>query len=449
MRYDGIKYDETFYGFHKGRLSGLDAQSRLEKQRNEERWYGTSSRLFDTPPIAGVLFDRISGANTKASADASLEEVLSGCVLQDLNLALRRAGISTKSGQRKANLVALLAEELPKAVEGLRSAAQQFESEAVTLLQRTLKGETVHYKRLNGFFSIPSAFPFVFVTQAGRECIAFTPRELREAFSTVDLDPYKDGKRALETTNQALHAVTSLCGVMPLDSVFALLSRDEENALTREQFDTAVRLLAAHRNWPTYSLLESDGVTYVTRCQRCWTSPSKTEFFWERHTAYDNWGYRYSNTAAPAREDELLAQQHAVPITRFEAGFSVFSAIDEFVYGLPCVQRLTSYFDAHVPSDWDDYSFADKMVDLLIHLVLIEGVHLKAILAWLTRTGWYLSEGSASAPVLTKLICDLFSELPRWEYGGWSEREYLDLMNLPYIISESQCFDDGSLELAS
>ena len=134
----------------------------------------------------------------------------------------------------------LLAEGLPKAIEGFRSSAELLGGDAITLLQRTFKGETVNYRRQKGRFSIPDVFPYAFVTKSGPECVAFTPTELREAFAEIDLDPYLEGKHALEVTNRALHAVTTLCGVMSLDRIFTILSRDEENAFTKEQFDNAV-----------------------------------------------------------------------------------------------------------------------------------------------------------------------------------------------------------------
>ena len=109
----------------------------------------------------------------------------------------------------------------------------------------------------------------------------------------------------------------------------------------------------------------------------------------------------------------------------------------EYVYGLSCVQSLVSYFDLHVPSDQNEYTFADRMVDELICNFLFRRHTLLAELGRLTRQGWHLCEGFNAAPMLTSLVVGLYRGLPRWEFNGWSELEYLDMQGYPYLIGET------------
>ncbi|MBR3224052.1 MAG: hypothetical protein IKF78_01875 [Atopobiaceae bacterium] len=112
-------------------------------------------------------------------------------------------------------------------------------------------------------------------------------------------------------------------------------------------------------------------------------------------------------------------------------------SVSEYVYGLPCVQSLTSYFDLHVPSGENEYTFADRMVDELICNFLFRRHTLLAELERLTRQGWYLCEGFNTAPMLTSLVVGLYRGLPRWELNGWSEAEYIDMQGYPSLIEES------------
>lgn len=122
--------------------------------------------------------------------------------------------------------------------------------------------------------------------------------------------------------------------------------------------------------------------------------------------------------------------------------------IASFVYNLPSVVALTSYFDAHVPRNESDLTFADFMVDRLIGSFLVGNAKLVSVLKELTNEGWFLSEGSNVAVELTMLVRDLYLNLPRWEFNGWSQREYLDMLDVPCLISESSRFYEN-LDLAS
>lgn len=142
----------------------------------------------------------------------------------------------------------------------------------------------------------------------------------------------------------------------------------------------------------------------------------------------------------PMRNDELyasLASCHQQVLSRAGMGDLAHKSVSEYVYGLPCVQSLVSYFDLHVPRGEDEYIFADLMVDELICNFLFRHHTLLAELERLTRKGWYLCEGFNTAPTLTSLVVGLYRGLPRWEFNGWSEVEYIDMRGYPCLIGES------------
>ena len=444
-----IKNQDVLTGFKVGRLAGLDQKDRAARQQDQRGWRGVTnhSRLFGAPPLSWQTPQRCTSATTKASLGCTLEEALDGATASSLKEAMKVVNLHLRSGARKDELVHALAMGVPMATDQFATFLATIDDESFDITCRAASGAVItHEGSQRSERSIPNLLPFVFACQDGSSICSFMPDELQRVFSKVGYASISRRRSLLSTVATEMDTHLSLCGIATPSQLFShLQEQSQDTCLSREEFDEALNLLLGSHVTHCHSF-SVDGEDYLQHELLGWIRRDTT--YWFKYTCpsapslYLSWKVPMQTKLSK----ELLVDRRRSLISRFEGTAAQSGDVASYVYGLECVLRLTSFFDAHVPQGQDDLTFADQMVDLLIYLVMIQGQSLAAVLGWLTKTGWFLCEGTNSAPRLTKLIYDFYREIPRWEYGGWSELELMDLMSLPCIISESQPFENIGMQ---
>lgn len=442
----------SLYGFRTGCLAGLEGEEREERIRQERRLYGYHSpRFLETPRLDYVGVDRRTRANTTAPAGSSLEEALTGATLTSLREAARKLGIKKMSAAPREELMERLMRAVPLETKRFEELLTITDNEAFETLKRALLGKQVSHPVVRPRHNIPDLLPFAFASQQDASCVTFMPPELQAAFGGVDINRIERNRSLKLEVISTIHTYVTLCGVAPLDEVYAYFhSQTELEDVTMEAFFHVIQTVTEWQG-NLFRLVEFEGVTYlvhraidIKRGFLAHDSQMDQEVDrWLYAHSVESWFYATDDTQPPAGHSwEVLFKQQRGVAARLSGDMPI-KDVSRFIYGLPCVRALTGYFDNHIPYGEDDYTFSDNMVDLLIYLFLVKGSSLSDVLRWLSRTGWNLGEGTNSSPELTRLVYRLSRQLPRWEYHGWSEEEYLDLMNLPALISDTQDFEDA------
>lgn len=434
MSYYAIEDKDVFTGFHRGALSGLDAIGREKVKQDRFSYYYSReryARLLYRIPGTGIHRRREKPV-CKASPGSSLHECLLRSTAQDLRAVASAADIKLPKNCRKAELVEFLNVELPKQVDVFDEAISYLGLEALTIVQKLLEGESVSMNEYSRGSDL-GAFPFAFLCADGNASSWFMPQELRDAFSKVDTRRYSEHLKMHDDIARLVLTHTVLGGIVPLqdvlDSYRQLVPGD---SFDEEQFLQAVRELT--RDWNSmFNRWEYEGVDYIVFA----AYPVSAE----RCDCYDfmdgsSKNYRLESIWDVQRWASLVSL-HSQVLPRAGMDDLLDVSVGDYVYGLPCVQELVSFFDQHVPSNENEYEFADRAVDELICNFMFKHHALAAELRRLTRQGWYLCEGFNSAPTLTSLVVRLYQELPRWEFNGWSEVEFIDMQGYPCLIGEA------------
>lgn len=431
----GIQNRNVITNFHKGCLAGLDTTERARKQSESWRYDPTSKRLLSLPETRGVSTPHCFRPNTKATLGSSLADTLQGSTMSEIYDGSRRIELRLPTNQRKADQISFLVDYLPAAQEQFRDFAAKVDSSAFEVLLQTLSGKAVEHNRLSKEpYYVPNLVPFVFVCREDNGYASYMPPELQEAFAGIDMSHIAKQRAALLAVNKALHAYTALCGIALLEDVYCYLDSNMNRHFERTLFDECVATLTENSAETPYCLVAIDGLTYVKR-----HTEMSSDLRW-RHQhwySYDFGFERHKEFKSNSLSPEALVEQHRFVASRLDSCNTCDFDAGSFIYGLACVKDLSSFFDAHVPSDRDDEFFADEMVDDLIESFLFENAGLRETLRELTERGWYTCEGGNAAPQLTRLVCNLYLELPRWEFNGWSERECIDMLDAPCLISET------------
>lgn len=445
MSYYAIEDKDVFSGFHRGVLSGLDANRREEvKQERSSFYYSREryARMLYRVPDTGI-HRRGEKPVCKASIGSSLHECLFRSTAQELRWVASEAEIKLPKNCRKAELVEFLNAELPKQADRFDEAASNLGLEALLIVEKLLEGEPVRtpgYSRRNEL----EAFPFAFLCEDGDACSWFMPQELRDAFSKVDVRRYSERLTTRGDIAQLVMTYTVLGGIVPVQDVLDAYKQSvPEGSFDEGQFFQTVRELT--RDWKSmFKRWKYEDVDYIvlaaypvgSECCEHYDFIDSSSRYYRLESIWDDKCYA------------SLVSLHKQVLPRVDMDDLLHVSVGDYVYGLPCVQELTSFFDRHVPSNEDEYEFADRAVDELICNFMFKRHTLAAELKRLTRQGWYLCEGFNSAPMLTSLVVRLYQELPRWEFNGWSEVEFIDMQGYPCLIGEVPLAAD-ELALAS
>ena len=428
-----IEDRNVYTGFHRGALGGLDANEREEAKLKSSRSYPWSSyiRLLDRIPNLDVR-KREERRVCKASLGSSLRDCLLGGTVCDLRSIAYGARIALSRVSRKADLVEILVNELPKQAERFEEVVSGLELDALSMVEHLLEGEFVGEQQYPCTYGMDS-FPFAFLCQREGNPTWFMPPELREAFSEVDVHKYSKRRRTYAGVARLLSTSVVLGGIVPVQEVLdAYRQSIPEDSFSEEEAIQAVRELTRDLRGPFYRW-EHGGVAYVALA--AYPISANDPGYCDFADGFSR-DYRLESVGDDGLYASLVScHQRALP----RAGMDDLrcKSAGEYVYGLSCVQSLVSYFDLHVPSDQNEYTFADRMVDELICNFLFRRHTLLAELGRLTRQGWHLCEGFNAAPMLTSLVVGLYRGLPSWEFNGWSELEYLDMQGYPYLIGET------------
>lgn len=445
MSYYAIEDKNVFSGFHRGALSGLGASRREEAKQEGFCFYYSRERytrmLYRAPDTD--IYRRGEKPVCKAGPGSSLHECLLRSTAQDLRAVASAADIKLPKNSRKAELAEFLNVELPKQVDRFDKAISDLRLEALAIVQKLLEGESVSMNDYSCRSEL-GAFPFVFLCADGNAYSWFMPQELRDAFSEVDTCRYSEHLKMHADVAQLVLAHTVLGGIVPLQDVLDAYKRlVPEDSFDEGQFLRVVRELT--RDWNSmFKRWNYGGVDYLALAAYPVGSEGCEHYDFMDSSSRS---YRLESIWDDGRWVSL-ASLHKQVLPRAGMDDLLDVSVGDYVYGLPCVQELVSYFDQHVPNNENEYEFADRAVDELICNFMFKRHTLAAELKRLTRQGWYLCEGFNSAPMLTSLVVRLYQELPRWEFNGWSEVEFIDMQGYPCLIGEGPLAAD-ELALAS
>ena len=398
-------YDEkTYRTFHTGSLHGLDPDQR--RLRQESCAYESHRRLLAPPRREDHRF--VSLSECKASPGAALSEVLRTLTVYMMHNIARRTGIQLPSGLRKLELVNRMASQLPQHTDWLEKRAHTLDDESFHVLCKLLTDGDVLAEQAPAYVSADLS-PFVYLCRREGIPVYSMPPELRSVLAGLDIQAIDKWRLANKDVDRLLHNFTTLGGVARIADLYDTFRElDSARIFDKTQFFEEVRQRTEYCNAP-FIQWEHDGESFVTSA--CLKDSQIT--------------------------GNALASRHADIIPRAASDFFITGSVEDYVYALDSVRQLTSYFDDHIPDHESELFFADEMVDSLIGDFMFGRASLETVLRRLTRSGWYLAEGTNAAPKLTHLVCKLYREIPRWEFNGWSEQEFTDMQGLPCLVGES------------
>ena len=439
-----------YTGFHSGRLAAVNYVDRASYQFEHAYRHREHGRLLcGSIPLGHDSL--LKPTPTKSPAKSSLADCLFGCTVDTLKSVAHFTHIDYPSSIRKAELVSLVASELPKTITSLKKLLSALNRESLDLVEGILNGRHVERKASYYPYGRTHTFPYLFVHAGSDKPTWFIPEELRDVFKEADFNVLTNDLHTNEEVSRLLHLFAALGGVAKLTDVYeAYCQLSLEENCTEEAFTSLVKSIASKPGSPI-GIKRCDGcecVVFTRRYTRQSNERSNSYHSFYDEFSYDNGLERRSFTSSGFTHADELIRRHEGILPFASTEQMLGKEANEFVYGLPSVQALTHYFDAHVPEDEDEFFFADTMIDELINDIMLCRCSLASIIATLIKDGWYLSEGSNTSPILTKLVLNLYRELPRWDLNGWSEIGYADMQGLPYLISESWLSTD-ELPLAS
>ena len=219
MTYYAIEDKDVYTGFHCGALGGLDASEREEARLEKSRLYPWEcyTRLLDRIPNLDVPTGDEKPV-CKARLGSSLRDCLTSSTVCDLRNIAYGAGIAPIRVSRKADIVKLLCNELPKQADRFDEVVSSLGLDAVSLVERLLEGEFVE-ERQRLCPSGMGSFPFAFLCNEAGNPTWFMPLELREAFTKVDVHKYSKRQETRAAVARLLSTYVVLGGIVPVQEV--------------------------------------------------------------------------------------------------------------------------------------------------------------------------------------------------------------------------------------
>lgn len=444
-----IGHEGLYIHFCEGCLAGVEFDKRTLLQEGRRGYRSPSDRLSIIASIGyspseassnpydwywepcSWQFDDEHIMRTKAPAGSSLDEALARTTCDLIKRALRFVGAQLPENKAKASLIAAAANDLPNSMGKLDELLRTADKDAFDLLLKTMQGGQIPLSVCR-YAALAGAFPYVFEGKTQKDTVAFMPSELREAAALLDLDSIIAERRFRNLLDKTLRDAAILCGIADFNEILALsLLEAPEFTGDADKVDDMLAKLCEQSD--CYKIHAIDGVRYVESVRI------------QSYPVNSSCGEPNGRRAYRPCVAEVINKMHADSSSPITAGVMANLSVEDRLYAHPASRALTAYFDAHVPYQESALTFADETIDTLIDMALFRGTTLNDAVTWLTNKGWYLAEGGSTAPRLTKLIADFWSNIPRWELNGWSEREWLDLQSIPTLISASTLDEETPL----
>ena len=440
-----IEQDQVYAGFEKGPLAGLSPEEREEKKHSyiyyDDYWRYerllSRSRAHQISGSSNKYRRRdywLNSCETKAAVGSSLAETLNGCNCVAIRRALCAIQAPKPPSQRKADLVAQGIEQLPAATEDMAQLLATTSRSAFELLVQALTERAVKTEAREARETMNQVFPYAFISTSSGKSEAFMPPEIKAAFGKIDLVKARHNRMILETVEDLLYASVVLCGVASKNDLFdAFCAQVPSSELSMDKFESLLDDVCSRTSFAQrVEIADTDYYVHAKLLSyRCIEDRQSN-------------GYPQQTIAAAAEAVlDSRCEGMASPIL---SGRIPNNDPAAYVYGLPCVMALANYFDAHVPEEVLDsrgevLSFSEKMVDQIIEEFLFKGTSLRYMIYWLTAQGWSRAEGTNIAPKLSRLVLDVYRQLPRWELNGWSEQEFCEMQGMGEAVSESLLAD--------
>lgn len=436
---DGERIPE---GFHRGVLAGLSPEER------EKRVEGYLDRFSDG---SSYLFSKTLKAQvTQAEPSESLEECLFACMrkeeLLDLCKLLELRGYSDKNKRQLAQML----------VEPLAAQRAALERDLIACRQQTfdffaglVKGGG---RREDAVSDLATAdmmeqfHPYAFQFRVGEKVTSVIPVELRAMAQAVDLDALSYERMREDALLNCADAMSVYYGLLnlreaydlyrgavvdayPLDDFVAMLMRedsydDADFVLARWMDDSYLMHFSisdAHLNETVMNRHHDEFVQHAPAILREGPDGPTLQRLYQ-NIADDVVAERNDLEAYRKR---IVANRREVPRRPLDAACADGDVFEAF-FAMPALVQLRDFYDAHVPDNEDDYTYADRAVeDLVLHAINMGSVD--AYLDHLEQRG--VNRCAEDDGLLLRLAENAYGALPSWELNGWSPQEVLENMS--------------------
>lgn len=439
---DGEKLPE---GYHRGVLAGLSTEERKQKQKE----YREAHAFGDSREVRDARERMLKAVAIKAEPTESLEECLAvGLRKYDLVELCKSLMVPRYGGKNKKGLAEALVGPLSRAFEPMQRDLKMCSPSAFALFERVVAAGGRVEDRVEDIllasYPVPMV-PYIFQFHHEGKLVSVMPRELRAMAEKIDLEALSYERDRVQAAINCAEAMSEYYGLLTLREAHELYCNAVVDAYSLEDFigilmreDSFDDMGFALQQWNGDSYLMhytiSDGHLHTLVASRYEEEINRIANGFAREGAGSSMAvnlYEKVLEEVEAERDELdkyrkhvLEVRARTPRRPLDAGAADGMAYDR-LFELPAVVQLRDFYDAHVPDDQDDYTFADRAVeDLVLHAIDLGNVDL--YLDAVEQSGW--GNCAEDTGLLSRLVENAYGALPSWDFNGWSPQEIVENM---------------------
>lgn len=425
-------------GFCKGALSGLD-----EKER-ERALRAHANQLLDAEEdrsqVLSTLAIRVD--EYPQNLQEALMELDSDWIC-DIALDLYHKPLTQAMSRQR--LSCLIEQHITQSTDDLVLALTWCPDEQFDLATRLMSHNPLVLDDLPPALArhLHPLIPFTFIFRRGTETIAWMPPETRDALARADLASIRSVRRRLLEVRMAAKGMATMCGIVSVSDLYERYRRAVSQPLTRRQFETALDELESYDNRDDYARWHHHGRDYVISVELSDASACA------RVTRESYVGHIIGDAAAGSGDEPLvvgLTEEDENEFFRLvaqkedELEQARLSLLDldrpklapelpapmlhespiRALMKLDALRALRAFVDAHIPTDQDEYEFADIFCrSIVVSAVLMCETYNETmdIICLYHMEG---CEGGTYSDTLGRLVTNAYNALPRWDLNGWS-----------------------------
>lgn len=423
--------DEPPAGFFRGALAGMTEDEReaaIEAHANDLGLGLVEYRVEHLKQVA-----------VQAAPETSLDGCLSTYEKGELQEVARALELVRAAPQRKSALVRVIADDLLARPEELERALSYCSSDAFATICRLAEEGSlvVRESDIDADTILAPCEPYSFLFYAEATFTALVPDELRDMVARVDFEAVKL-KRAREyAALNCAGACVTYCGVVRVADAYGQYRAASADPLSYDEFIAllADEVLFGQSEFETWELEGEPYLMHYTLSpefvaeQAVQSRRSELLEQFEQAESADAFLLAAREQITASLQGELenvddvrryLAEEHARVSMRPLGELALDDDPLRAFFALPSVVMLRNFLDAHVPSDEDEFFFADRVVEGVVMTVLEVG-DVNVALSYVKSLG--LDECAHDRERLPKLVTNVFNALPSWENNGWSPAE--------------------------
>jgi hypothetical protein len=253
--------------------------------------------------------------------------------------------------------------------------------------------------------------PFINLYSHNEEFTLTAPEELLAAYKDLDIKKIKRARKQRSQIVSLANTVSELCGIVAPNDLLEIYE-EIYGPLDSDQSFTVLLILNAQDNLSNYEIwFDENSELYVMH--------------FSLHDDFADALYEGNEENVGSFIAYLIKRHQQIPIKRLDfKNLGEQFALFGYQYGIPQVENLMSFFDAHVPDKQNDYFFAEKMMEL-IFLYKDSEPKPNVYLELFSEEGLEFEELDKMNELLM-LLGDALNNMPHWANNGWTPMELFE-----------------------